>query len=187
LNASSNETAWLSCLLLGVVFGVSGALKLRHTSRFRDSLASMELVPRSWTYPLVWCLILVELLLALNLLTATASRATGIAVLGLLGVFIVFLSWHRLRGNREIACGCFADFDRKSQTMHLVFRNVLLVALAAPLLWVERVTVPDWRLSDWVLAICTLVGLYVAWTGMLQVADVIALRRLEVAAETKSS
>jgi hypothetical protein len=186
LNASGNELAWISCLLLGVVFAVSGALKLRHTSRFRDSLASMELLPRSWTYPVIWCLVLVELLLAVNLLTATASRWTGFAVIGLLGVFIVVLAWYRLRGNREITCGCFADFDHKTRTMYLVFRNALLSALAVPLLLVERVRVPNWTLLDWLLAVFTLVGIYIAWKGMLQVADALALRKLEIAAATKS-
>lgn len=96
-------------------------------------------------------------------------------VVSLLGLFIVVLAWYRLRGNREIACGCFADFDRKTRTVHLIYRNVLLAAMAVPLLMVARVSVPDWGLSDWLLAIFTLAGLCVAWKGLLQVGEVVAL------------
>lgn len=180
MNFSSNELAWTSCLFLGAVFAASGLLKLRHFVRFRDSLASMELVPRTWTYPLVWCLIALELVLAISLLTAPGTRWTGALVVGLLGVFIAVLAWHRWRGHREISCGCFADFDHKTRTVNLILRNVLLVVMALPLVWIGRVELPDWGVSDWLLAGLTLVGLGIAWKGLVVVGEILDLRKLEL-------
>ena len=50
------SSAWLSALLVGIVFLLSGALKLISWTRFRDTLSAMEVLPSRLARGVGWVL-----------------------------------------------------------------------------------------------------------------------------------
>ena len=142
----------------------------------------MELIPAVMLRPVVACIVAAEVLLALNLLTATGTRITGVLVFTLLGVFILTLTASRLRGNKRLVCGCFADFEHKQSVAYLITRNVLLCATALPLLLVSEIYVPAWGMFEWTLAICTIAGVALAWQGLVEIGQIVRLHNAEATA-----
>ena len=177
-----NELAWTCCLFLGAVFLLSGVLKMGSWRRFRDTLTLMELVPRSWTSTVVWWIVILEVALGLNLILMPVTQLTGAIVIVTLALFICILGQYRWRGNRDLACGCFADFERKTPVVDLIIRNLLLVAMALPLVTVPRVNFPGWQALHWILAAVTSAGLWLAWKGINQLKEILALQREEASA-----
>lgn len=119
-------------MLLGVVFAVSGAAKLRSWGRFRDTLSASELLPARLVDPLARLLPPLELVLGVLTLAGFQVWTTP-ALIALLGVFTLGLAIYRIRGGVEIVCGCFADFERRDRTSLVLGRNLLLLLVAVHL------------------------------------------------------
>ena len=175
------EFACLCGLFLGLVLLISGCLKLWHWRRFRDTLRAMEMVPPALLDAVLWCVVAAELCLCVCLLSATATNVSGLLVILLLAAFTLTLCCYRLRGNKELVCGCFADFQRKSSVVFLIVRNLVLTLLALPLLVVEESAFPTWQPLQWFLAGLTLTGVWLTWRAFAQVVEVFALQRQEFA------
>jgi hypothetical protein len=167
---------WLSALLLGTVFLLSGALKLPSWTRFRDTLAAMEVLPSRLARALGWVLPPLEAALGAAVVARWRLELTGPALLVLLGGFTLALSVYRLRGGKELVCGCFADFEGKTATASLIVRNVLLLALAVPML----IGPPDAAArgaAGWLLAGTAVVGLLLAWLLLGRLTEAVTLLR----------
>ena len=136
--ALTADWPWLSALLAGTVFLLSGVLKLIYWTRFRDTLAAMGLFPSPAARGCRWILPPLEVGLGAAVVAQWQLALTGPALLGLLVSFILALAVYRLRGGKELVCGCFADFEHKTPTVPLIVRNVVLLVLAVPLLFGPR-------------------------------------------------
>src|SRR5580700_8761870 len=93
-------------LVLAVVLGFSGAVKLRHPLAFAAAIDGYRILPRSLARPAALAIALAEAGCAV-LLAAGWARLAGLAVAGgLVGAFLAAMSLALVRGQR-IGCGCF--------------------------------------------------------------------------------
>ena len=180
LDAAAGNLEWLSRLFLGTLFVVSGSSKLARRTRLRDTIAAMELVRPDVATVVATILPPLEVALGIWVLTRWRTVLSGPLVLAALAFFSLVLIVYRMRGGTEIACGCFADFDRKTRTSTVIVRNVLLIAAALPLLHGSDPVLPARPVADWLIASTTMVGLVVAWNLLARFIDaVVFLRSLE--------
>ena len=125
-------------LVLAVVLGFSGAVKLRHPLAFAAAIDSYRILPRSLARPAALAIALAEVGCA-ALLAAGWTRLAGLAVAGgLVGAFLAAMSLAVARGQR-IGCGCFggsADLDTVGlpSVLRAVLLEIIVVtsALARP-------------------------------------------------------
>ncbi len=176
LAALAADWQWLSALLAGAVFVLSGTLKLFQWTRFRDTLSAMELLPSLLARGVGWVLPPVEACLGAAVLAQWRLALTGPALLGLLVAFTLALGVYRLRGGKELVCGCFTDFEHKTATASVILRNVVLSVLAAPLLFGPR-EAPVRGAAEWLLAGSATAGLVLAWLLLGRLAEAVALLR----------
>jgi hypothetical protein len=173
----SADGPWLSALLLGIIFLISGVLKLINWTRFRDTLAAMELLPSSAARSVGWILPPAEAALGTAMIAQWHPAVTGPTLLVLLTGFILALTMYRWRGGKELVCGCFADFENKTATVPLLLRNVLLLILAVPLLIAPR-DAAGRSVADWLLASTAVIGLILAWMLLARLTEAVILLRL---------
>jgi hypothetical protein len=175
----ADDLRWLSGVLLGTVFLASGAGKLVNRARFHDTLDAMELFPRRLAGVVSWTLPVLEVVLACSVLSGRGLAVTGPALLGLLLAFLATLILFRLRGGKELACGCFADFGHKPATSTVILRDALLFVAGLPLLAPAGRPGP-WRgAGDWALAATAVAGVITAWVLLARLAEALASLRAE--------
>jgi hypothetical protein len=175
LDAAAGNLEWLSRLFLGTLFVVSGSLKLARRTRFRDTIAAMELVRPAIASGVAATLPPLEIALGVLLLARWRGPVPGALTLAALAGFSLVLAVYRLRGGLEIACGCFADFDRKVRTSTVIVRNLLLIAAALPLLSGTDPSLPSRTTGDWLTAATTMVGLVVGWNLLARLVETVVL------------
>jgi len=119
-------------VLLGVVFAVAVAGKLRGSGAFVDfagSIRRMRVLPSALVRPVAILVLATELTIVLAL--AVPARAAGVLgfglAVGLLAAMTVGITISLSRGNRE-PCRCFGRSETPLGARH-VGRNTLLVAV----------------------------------------------------------
>ena len=125
-------------LVLAVVLGFSGAIKLRHPLAFAAAIDGYRILPRALARPAALAIALAEVGCA-ALLAAGWTRLAGLAVAGgLVGAFLAAMTLALARGQR-IGCGCFggsADLDTVGlpSVLRAVLLEIIVVtsALARP-------------------------------------------------------
>lgn len=125
-------------LVLAVVLGFSGAVKLRHPLAFAAAIDGYRILPRALARPAALAIALAEVGCA-ALLAAGSTRLAGLAVAGgLVGAFLAAMTLALARGQR-IGCGCFggsADLDTVGlpSVLRAVLLEIIVVtsALARP-------------------------------------------------------
>ena len=125
-------------LVLAVVLGLSGAVKLRHPLAFAAAIDGYRILPRALARPAALAIALAEVGCA-ALLAAGWTRLAGLAVAGgLVGAFLAAMTLALARGQR-IGCGCFggsADLDTVGlpSVLRAVLLEIIVVtsALARP-------------------------------------------------------
>ncbi len=75
-----------------------------------------------------------------------------------------------------MVCGCFADFERKTPTVPLIVRNVVLLVLAVPLLFGPREAAGRGP-GEWLLAGSAVVGLMLVWILLGRLTEAVTLLR----------
>lgn len=179
VEAVLSDLRWLSGLLLGSVFVLSASVKLFHWRRFRDTLSAMELLPRALTTPVAAALPPCEAALGGAVLAGWDAPLAGELLVALLLVFTASLCLYRVKGGRELVCGCFADFEQKSLTSIVILRNALLTLAALPLLIepaADRVARGAW---EWLLALTLVAAVMAIWSLGNWLGRTLALLRLE--------
>lgn len=176
------EVAWLSRLLLGIVFLLSGVFKLFEWRRFQDTFAALEVLPRWLVRPIGGLLPPLECILGICLVTEAWVVVSGRAALALLICFSLTLAVYRWRGGKELACGCFADFEHKTVTTSLIARNLLLLVAGLPVLLGQNMLTHH-RLEDRAMASAVVLGVLLVWNMMRSLADTLMLIRSERLAE----
>lgn len=173
------ELKWLSRLLLGTVFIISGVAKFVYWTRFRDTLGAMEILPRWLTGRVSVALPLLEILLGFLVFVGWRLSVSGPLLLSLLVCFLLVLVLYRLRGGKELICGCFADFEHKTPTSSLILRNILLVVSGFPLLIPWDQSVVKRGLVEWMMASTVVLGVLLVWSLSSRLAETVALLRAE--------
>jgi len=110
--------------------------------------------------------------------TSGKLAVSGPGTLFVLACFTLTLAVYRWRGGRELACGCFAEFDEKTPTSIVLARNLLLLGAGLPLLWEQNLPLANGS-EEWVWATITVAGLVLTWSMLHRLADAIMLVRSE--------
>ena len=114
-------------IFAGLVFLVAGIDKLRHRALLPGVIANYRLLPAALVPPAAWLLPIVELLVAVALLTGSRLLAPAVAILLLL-VFAAAMAINILRGRRNIDCGCGHAGLRQTLGWPMVARNLAMAA-----------------------------------------------------------
>jgi len=165
-------------LFLAVILGIAAIGKAADPAGGRKALAGFG-VSESLATPLGWCLLFVEIVVALALIPAESAWLGAIAAMGLMLIFAMAIAVNLVRG-RTPECNCFGQLHSRPVSWSMFARNVLLAAVAAlvvvqgkegagpsPLIWVA-----DLRAAETVS-----LAVSVAIVGLL-VAAIVYLRRV---------
>lgn len=115
---------------LALLLLATGVPKLARPAAFRHAVADYALLPAAWVAPAAALFALLELALALALLTPGAGAAPALGAASLLALYTGAIAWNLARGRRDIDCGCAGPAGRRPLDAGLVARNALLVAAA---------------------------------------------------------
>ena len=114
-------------ILVGLVFFVSGLLKIIDISSFRDIVISLGLFNGPLSFLASIIIPVLELLLGLMLLLGIYIRVTAIHI----NVLIILFSWvtfYVLNNKPELLCGCFGIFFNLTfSTYHFIILLVLFI------------------------------------------------------------
>jgi uncharacterized membrane protein YphA (DoxX/SURF4 family) len=115
---------------IGVLFVISGALKLRQPEAFREVLGTLDL-PRNFTTRIIQPIVPgVEIALGILSLIGIGLRFTAIATELTLVAFTVFLTYLLKIGYRG-SCACLGSADSSPLGLVQVVRNLILIAISA--------------------------------------------------------
>jgi uncharacterized membrane protein YphA (DoxX/SURF4 family) len=169
---------WTVALLLAGIFLPSALSKLRAIDELEGIVADYRLLPEPLVRPVARALPIVEIAAGLLLLWPGTRAAGAILAIALLLLFVAAMAINLARGRREIDCGCFLGRQKERIGWRLVARNLLLVALAAPLALVEPAAAPGLLDVLTVLfAAGSLLALYAAFSRLAGLAPLGRLRR----------
>jgi len=140
---------WLGLLArlgLGGVFLGACAYKIWDPHEFGLSIATYEIMPLSLINLMAVCLPWVELIIGLTFIAGLWTRASALAINGMLLMFIVAL-FIALSRDMQLSCGCFASQEAADEIgMHTVIRDfgMLLPGLYVMIFDDGRVGVDGW-------------------------------------------
>ena len=120
-------------LLLGTVFVLSSAPKLRHPRGFVLSVLEYRVLPEPVGYFYAWLLPPLELLLSIFLLTGTSIHYAAVITDLLLLSFILAIGINIARG-RDIDCNCFGSRRRQKVGWTLLLQDISLFLFAGILI-----------------------------------------------------
>lgn len=184
LTSVGTDVRWLAGLFLGAVCLVSGSLKLFSRVRFRDTLASMELLPRWMTGVVSWFLPPLEIVLGGLVAAGWWPAVSGPILWMLLLGFVVVLGLYRYRGGKELACGCFGDFEKKTLTSILILRNMLFLLIGIPLLNSGPQSTGTGGVGVELLGFTVVVGVWLVGSLLSRLVQIVAWLREETRAES---
>lgn len=136
-------------VVLAVIFLVAAGHKLSDLPGFRATLDEYRLLPRRLHAPAAVTFPVVELVVALALLTDGTASIAALMSLVLLCLYTLAIGVNLLRGRRDIDCGCSGPAMKQTLSEWLLVRNgVLLVvamlcvvpATARPFVWLDFLT-----------------------------------------------
>lgn len=149
-NGSSIKAMDRSCLqrwslmavriLLGGAFVAAGLLKMASPESFATSIASFDLLPRSWSNLVAMILPPFEILCGLFVIVGPWRRpaALGIVLMNVLFIGVLGLG---LALGRTFECGCFGKWDPlAARPLLVIARDVVFLAMAATILATTRRT-----------------------------------------------
>jgi peroxiredoxin len=123
----------LASLLLASVFAVAGVTKLVDGAGTSDTLADFGL-PRWIARPLRILLPVVELTIAILLITRAGVWWGGLAALGLLAIFTIGIAVNLGRG-RKPECHCFGQLRARPISWRTLIRNAVFAGVAGFIVW----------------------------------------------------
>lgn len=170
----SVETIIVSSTLVGAVFLVSAVSKIVTWPRFRDTLSTLELMPPLALPYAAALLPLLECLAGISVVLRWRPELGGSILASLLMAFIAALSLHRLRGGKDLLCGCFADFERRSRTSFVIARNLGLFLCLLPLLRSPSQPAPVQTLEEGLLIATVPIGLALAIVLVPQLVETVS-------------
>ncbi len=125
--------AWVSRLLISVVFGLSAWGKLTDRPGTRTSVAEFGVPPR-WVTAVGWALPAAEAAIAVAVLAPWTALWAAAAALLLLSTFTVAVARLLARGERP-KCSCFGAASEAPISRWTIVRNLTLMVIAALTVW----------------------------------------------------
>ena len=123
----------LCAFALALIFGASGAMKLRDLEIFEGSLANYQLAPAWMEKPLAYLFPILECAAAIGVLMTPTRTIAASMLLALLATFTGAIAINLARGRRHIDCGCFGPALRQELSGWLLLRNLFLMLATAAL------------------------------------------------------
>jgi uncharacterized membrane protein YphA (DoxX/SURF4 family) len=116
-------------VLLSAVFIQAGLQKIRYRAQLPGVISNYRILPAALVPLASWLLPPVELIVGITLLVPSSWPALGAACL--LVLFTTAIVTNLARGRTHIDCGCFQSGLRQELGWELVWRNGVLLAIAA--------------------------------------------------------
>ena len=132
--------------VLGLVFVTPGAIKIRTTRSFEQTVASYGLVPAFLHRPVARALPILEVCVGAACLLGVLPRLAGWVAFALLLGFASAVGWNLARGRR-FGCGCGTTHDTPISSS-VVLRDLVLAAIAAAVALGPSGLFAMWRGSD---------------------------------------
>ena len=128
----------VGCLVL--LFASAASHKLRDMTQFAQVFAGYGTPERLRRWRLYWLVPVLEALLAIGLLLPASRAAAAAAAVGVLLSYASAIAINLRAGRRMVACGCGGPDRQRPIAGWMVWRNVLLSAVAAMTMlpWNER-------------------------------------------------
>ncbi|HVW70640.1 MAG TPA: MauE/DoxX family redox-associated membrane protein [Steroidobacteraceae bacterium] len=126
---------------IALLFGSAAVHKLRDLRRFDEIFAAYEILPAGAGRILGRGIPVLELLVALGLLSEASRPYAAVAGVLLLLTYAAAIGVNLRRGRRDLSCGCGGPNDRRPIAPWMVGRNVviaLILAGSALLPWTGR-------------------------------------------------
>lgn len=165
-------------LLLAGIFLPSAWSKLRAMDELEGIVADYRLLPEPLVRPAARVLPVLEIVAGILVLLPATGAAGALLATALLLLFVAAMAINLARGRREIDCGCFLGRQKERIGWRLVARNLLLVALAAPLVVNEPAAAPGLLdLLTVLFAAGSLLALYAAFSRLAGLAPLARPRR----------
>lgn len=117
---------------VGLVFFLAGVEKLRHWRLLPGVIGNYRLLPRWAAAPASALLPVMELFVALALLSGQGAWWPAAVAVTLLAIFALAMAINIARGRTHIDCGCGRTFLAQELSWALVARNMLLAGLLLP-------------------------------------------------------
>jgi len=119
-------------ILFGLIFILSGTLKLFDIASFRQAVDALEFLPAG-TVPIVaWAIVVAEIILGAAVCLGLRTAVTSQIIATILVLFTAVLVTKIVEGA-SIACGCFGEFAQDKVDEFTILRNVILIAWALAL------------------------------------------------------
>jgi uncharacterized membrane protein YphA (DoxX/SURF4 family) len=119
-------------ICVGLVFLLAATQKAQHWRILPGVIANYHLLPRWMNWPTAALLPLMEMVLAILLLSGLFNPRPSLAAMALLALFAAAIAINISRGRGHIDCGCGETFLRQTLSWTLVARNGLLMVLLTP-------------------------------------------------------
>lgn len=115
-------------MIVAVIFAIAIVHKLRSPASFIATLDNYQVLPAGLATPAAWLVLAAEVSVAAGLLLGSQNAAIGAAAL--LVLYTGAIGINLLRDRRDIDCGCSGPAMRQTLSPWLLWRNVVLTALA---------------------------------------------------------
>jgi uncharacterized membrane protein YphA (DoxX/SURF4 family) len=116
-------------VVLSATFLQAGVQKIRYREQLPGVISNYRILPAVLVPSASWLLPLAELALGIALLVPSSWPALGAGCL--LGLFTAAIVTNLVRGRSSIDCGCFRSELRQGLGWELVWRNGILLVIAA--------------------------------------------------------
>lgn len=132
--------SWAIYAVVGALFAVAATVKIGDPEAFLSSLLTYELFPPKIAVILAWYAPVLELLVAIGLITGILRKGAALLTSLMLLLFIVLVGQGLARGL-EMNCGCFGDNHLETTGDYLlkIGQNLMLLAALGCALFFERV------------------------------------------------
>jgi Methylamine utilisation protein MauE len=113
-----------------LLLAASACAKLADMSGFFDVVATYEVLPTVMIPSVAWSLALLELALAIWLLTAMQITVAAGCLIALHFVYLIWLLVALLRGLHIPNCGCFGVYFPRPLTVFSLLEDLVLLSLS---------------------------------------------------------
>jgi len=134
----SHRLGLAASIALAVVWLSAAVLKSLDPAAFAEQITQHRITPASWSQPLAYAFIIIELLLASSLITGYRRRIALVVSILLLVFFIVITAVAWSRGDLA-DCGCFGRLAPRGPDM-TILQDIAFIALAIVGLLARRAT-----------------------------------------------
>ncbi|MBI5476810.1 MAG: DoxX family membrane protein [Ignavibacteriales bacterium] len=113
-------------IILGVVFSLSGIIKLLNPTNFYNSLRGFNVLPEPLVVPFALMISTVELLAGVMMVAGLWIKFASFVISILLLVFIAAIIPIIISGD-IVGCGCFGSIVEEKVDVYLILRDVIFL------------------------------------------------------------